>query len=72
MLIPRMNEVAGRKFECQTEEKVHEKLVICRDFLRSLCKRGDQCKSDTWSNGSVGLENELNPVENFTSFLSAD
>ncbi|KAK7590265.1 hypothetical protein V9T40_001878 [Parthenolecanium corni] len=39
-----MNVAACRKFESQTEEKPYEKLVICRDFLRSLCKRGDQCR----------------------------
>lgn len=39
-------EITCRRCELQNDEKdkVFEKLVICRDFLRNLCKRGEQCK----------------------------
>lgn len=39
-------EITCRRCELQNDEKdkAFEKLVICRDFLRNLCKRGEQCK----------------------------
>ncbi|XP_065218481.1 zinc finger CCCH domain-containing protein 10-like [Planococcus citri] len=45
MLIINMSECEATCRRCELQnDKATEKLIICRDFLRNLCKRGEQCK----------------------------